>query len=87
MAAAKSKRRPRLPKGPRFSNLTLLEPVDGTCIVCGCTEDDACEGGCSWVDLTCTNLEGRLILCSRCSDEIAGTLIWSVLTHAGVVVR
>jgi ParB/RepB/Spo0J family partition protein len=25
-------------------------PEPGECRFCGCTEDDACEGGCSWVD-------------------------------------
>lgn len=32
----------------------------GTCYVCGCTEEHACEGGCWWVDETRT-------LCSQCA--------------------
>lgn len=31
-----------------------------TCRVCGCTEDNACEGGCSWVEED---------LCSSCADK------------------
>lgn len=34
----------------------------GVCRECGCTEDAACEGGCSWVDTNKT-------LCSACNDE------------------
>lgn len=35
------------------------------CRVCGCTSEQACEGGCSWVDPEHT-------LCSRCEElEIA----------------
>jgi hypothetical protein len=31
----------------------------GTCRLCGCTDESACEGGCWWVDLGHT-------LCSSC---------------------
>ena len=31
-----------------------------TCRICGCTEDNACEGGCSWVEVD---------LCSACADK------------------
>jgi hypothetical protein len=34
----------------------------GVCTECGCTDDHACEGGCTWVD-------ERHTLCSRCSDQ------------------
>jgi ParB/RepB/Spo0J family partition protein len=33
-----------------------------TCRICGCTEDHACEGGCSWVN----DPEGIGDLCSKC---------------------
>lgn len=33
---------------------------DRVCRVCGCTEDNACEGGCSWVEED---------LCSACVDD------------------
>lgn len=35
-----------------------MVPAPRTCRVCGCTDDDACEGGCWWVDAD---------LCSACS--------------------
>ncbi len=34
----------------------------GICSVCGCTEDNACEGGCIWANAQAT-------LCSRCARE------------------
>ena len=34
----------------------------GTCAVCGCTDDHACEEGCSWVNGYCT-------LCSACAEK------------------
>lgn len=38
-----------------------LEELDGTsCRACGCTENNACDGGCTWAEED---------LCSRCSDE------------------
>jgi len=33
----------------------------GQCIVCGCTDEQACEGGCIWANVTAT-------LCSRCAQ-------------------
>lgn len=37
-------------------------PLARQCRVCGCTEDDACEGGCAWVEED---------LCSECDvDEL-----------------
>jgi hypothetical protein len=88
MASSRKKRRPKSPAvAPRFTNLTLLEPVDGVCLVCGCTDDEGCADGCTWVSLQYTNFEGWDILCSSCADEIAGTVVWAMLTHAGVVVR
>jgi hypothetical protein len=35
----------------------------GRCIVCGCTDDDACEGGCFWVD-------GPHLLCSGHPENV-----------------
>ena len=34
--------------------------MERECRVCGCTEDNACEGGCSWVEED---------LCSKCVDD------------------
>lgn len=36
--------------------------VVGICRVCGCTDDKACHGNCSWVDDDHT-------LCSRCDEK------------------
>lgn len=35
------------------------QPVAGECRFCGCTEERACYGGCSWANATRT-------VCSRC---------------------
>jgi hypothetical protein len=37
----------------------------GTCRVCGCTEFEACPGGCAWADETHT-------LCTNCVDKVPG---------------
>jgi len=39
-------------------------PKPGTCRVCGCTDDNACEQGCWWVDEEHT-------LCSSCGGTPA----------------
>jgi len=44
--------------------LIRLEP---TCIKCGCTWDNACEGGCSWTFLNKKTNEG---LCSACFENL-----------------
>lgn len=36
------------------------------CRVCGCTEDEPCEGGCYWVE----DPEGLGELCSRCFERL-----------------
>ncbi len=33
------------------------------CMFCGCTDDNACPGGCSWVEFN---------VCSRCKDRLRG---------------
>lgn len=35
--------------------------MERICRVCGCTDDHACEGGCSWIEND---------LCSKCAEEI-----------------
>jgi hypothetical protein len=58
-------RRPWAP--PRVVSTSFaagVEPCPGVCMVCGCTEDRACDGGCSWVDEAQT-------LCSACADSLA----------------
>lgn len=47
------------------------KPKDGepTCIVCGCTWSNACEGGCHWLENT-----GMNDICSCCGNARAGKL-------------
>jgi hypothetical protein len=51
-------------------------PVVGVCRVCGCTDEEACEGGCSWVEPD---------LCSACVDEAnrAAALLSRVVAGKG----
>lgn len=56
-----------------FASMTLREMIayildeeekdenERKCRVCGCTEDNACEGGCYWVEED---------LCSKCAEKI-----------------
>lgn len=46
----------------RWNKPTITEPTHGVCRVCGCTDDHACPGGCSWADDEHT-------LCSRCAEN------------------
>ena len=39
------------------------------CRVCGCTEIDACPGGCGWVP-------GEENLCTTCGEAARAILIW-----------
>jgi len=48
--------------------LHLTAPLEPTCVECGCTESQACPGGCSWVELNKDTNEG---LCSKCVVDIA----------------
>lgn len=53
----------RVPALAVFDGLGPCVDTLGRCRVCGCTETQACEGGCSWVEED---------LCSRCAEtEIA----------------
>ena len=38
----------------------MPDPRKGRCYVCGCTEKDACPGGCGWTD-------GDMTLCTTCA--------------------
>lgn len=56
--------------GPGLEELVDAEIVDDfderwrVCRICGCTEDDACAGGCSWVP----DPQHRGDLCSACLE-------------------
>lgn len=52
--------KPRNNVPPPIRRWRAKAPRTGTCRACGCTDDNACEGGCSWVDSTYT-------LCSVCA--------------------
>lgn len=50
-------------------SFTQVDPPAGVCRVCHCTDNDACDGGCSWVEPT---------LCDTCAQavfELINTLI------------
>jgi hypothetical protein len=48
-----------------------------TCIGCGCTDQSACEGGCSWVRL---DEQLQLGVCSQCDDIVQE---WDAREDAG----
>lgn len=45
-----------------YEALRRIEVTPGTCRYCGCTDNAACAGGCSWADDAET-------VCSACVDE------------------
>jgi hypothetical protein len=57
--------RPESPYGFKVGDLLIIEVIDalrvaGLCRLCGCSEANACEGGCSWVEPD---------LCSQCAAK------------------
>lgn len=60
--------------GSAFGDLNDLfsVPAEATCIECGCTESQACEGGCSWAVLEASIGYG---VCSRCVASNAWQLL------------
>lgn len=46
--------------------LRQIDATTCTCIGCGCTYEDACEGGCSWVAV---DHDDGIGVCSSCQDE------------------
>jgi hypothetical protein len=64
-SAVRSAKKPTLEQPDIFGD--ELEEEAGVeerhCRVCGCTEDNACEGGCSWVEDD---------LCSACAEKEGG---------------
>ncbi len=58
---------PPSPYGLRPGDLLIVEVVEalrieGVCRVCGCTDEEGCEGGCQWVEPD---------LCSQCVPNTA----------------
>jgi len=39
--------------------------TERTCLICGCTDSKACEGGCGWVTLISTQID----ICTKCITE------------------
>lgn len=79
MAADEQRPSPGVEEGPA-AEIEFEPDVDLVlCRVCGCTDEHACEGGCSWVpDPAC---EGDL--CSRCLPAVAmGLLVQELLSWA-----
>jgi hypothetical protein len=50
----------RIIHNPAFPSLIRFEDVERACRACGCTDNRACEGGCSWVEAD---------LCSACREK------------------
>ena len=50
------------PDGPCIGPKEEKKSEPGVCRVCGCTEENACEGGCAWANEEKT-------LCTACVDE------------------
>lgn len=46
----------------------IILPGDAICIVCGCTDSQACAGGCEWIWVNRETGEG---LCSSCEGDAA----------------
>lgn len=60
-AETKVKKAAKKTKGRAAKATKGAKAKPGTCRICECTEQDACEGGCGWVDETKT-------LCTRCTE-------------------
>lgn len=52
----------------KIAKRALAWPDEPTCLKCGCTESNACEGGCSWTFLS---KERNWGLCSACFEILA----------------
>lgn len=44
----------------------VIGPVIATCVGCGCDDDHACPGGCTWLRV---DYEKGLGVCSRCPEH------------------
>lgn len=47
----------------------MLQPIDELvlCIGCGCSDEDACEQGCRWIEVDRQKLRG---VCSNCCEHL-----------------
>jgi hypothetical protein len=51
-----------------LAKIALFWPQEPTCIKCGCTQLNACEGGCSWIFIG--GQRENYGLCSACFSQI-----------------
>lgn len=58
-----------------------MEPV---CIGCGCSDEDPCEGGCSWVSV---NEDLGAGLCSQCAAKPLDELIEKIENNVAAAAR
>lgn len=42
--------------------------VEAECLGCGCSDDEACDGGCEWLRV---DYDRGLGVCSNCPDDVA----------------
>ena len=52
----------------RIARRAFQWPDEPTCLMCSCTEMNACEGGCSWLFMSKDNNWG---VCSACFETLA----------------
>lgn len=52
-----------IPDDEDEQEITDMTPLCGVCIGCGCTDEQACEGGCVWATPAAN-------LCSRCAPGL-----------------
>lgn len=49
----------RVIRHPAFPHLLRFEPIERTCRNCGCTDSQACAGGCWWIEADlCSSCQG-----------------------------
>jgi hypothetical protein len=60
---------------------TAIEAPVRSCRSCGCTDDDACAGGCWWVeeDLCSSCADLAPLTCSHCDADVGADVVGLVL--------
>jgi hypothetical protein len=69
---------------PQLAEAPPVQTAEVCCRVCGCTDTDACPGGCAWVELDPP-------LCSTCATTVTAVIEemgdWVTLAHTPNVDR
>jgi hypothetical protein len=60
----------------------FMQPI-AACISCGCTDDRACEGGCSWVWVDRETQQGRCSSCASVSLDDINPVVVEALCQVG----